>query len=526
MSLDAFLHDLHFDIDKIQPPDWEVDWEDAPLAYKLYRDLPVVPLSPEVPLTLEGRKAPLEPDLREIGHFLWYVFGLSQFCQSGFALDSTKQAVGPMQSYRRFVPSGGALYPNELYVYLKIEDVPAGVYHYDVAHHRLVLLREGDFDSYLARALGNRCDVSACFGTVFVSTMFWKNFFKYNNFAYRLQGLDAGVLIGQLLEVAKRFGFASGVYFGFLDRAVNHLLGLSEREESVYAVVPLSVKPGITWFADGNDGVGTVFATELCRELTAVRNDHYVRSVRVLECPMLIRMNEAALLESMETFRQPGGEKKVTYEGQAVTMPRVHRLPYDLASVCRKRYSPGTDFVLGKVSLLQLATLLKEATASFSYRNDLDGAQEKPESRVSLYSCLYGVEGIPDGAYHYDSDAHALWWIRPGDQRPWLQQGMSLHNVNLFQVPVCLHVAGDRDHLKSALGYRGYRIQQMEAGMLVQRLLLAASAIGMGGHPLLGFDTSLCDEIYKIAPQEKTSLIQIPVGHYRFPPRLAGSLHG
>ena len=147
-----------------------------------------------------------------------------------------------MQSKRRFVPSGGALYPNELYVYLKIENLPAGVYHYDVAHHRLVLLREGNFDSYISRALGNRCDISACFGTVFVSTMFWKNFFKYNNFAYRLQGLDAGVLIGQLLEVAKCFGFASGVYFQFLDRAINHLLGLSEQEESVYAVIPLSAE--------------------------------------------------------------------------------------------------------------------------------------------------------------------------------------------------------------------------------------------------------------------------------------------
>ena len=46
--------------------------------------------------------------------------------------------------------------------------------------------------------------------------MFWKNFYKYNNFAYRLQGLDAGVLIGQLLEAAKRFGFETGVYFQFL----------------------------------------------------------------------------------------------------------------------------------------------------------------------------------------------------------------------------------------------------------------------------------------------------------------------
>ena len=54
MSLDEFLHNLHFNIDKANQPNWEVDWEDAPLAYKLYRGLPVVPLSTEVPLTLTG----------------------------------------------------------------------------------------------------------------------------------------------------------------------------------------------------------------------------------------------------------------------------------------------------------------------------------------------------------------------------------------------------------------------------------------------------------------------------------------
>ncbi|MDQ0246820.1 SagB-type dehydrogenase family enzyme [Bacillus fengqiuensis] len=523
MSLDEFLHNLHFDTDKASPPDREVDWEDAPLAYKLYRGLPVVPLSLEVPLTLEGQEAPANPDLRRIGHFLWYVFGLTQFCQSVFPLESTEQAADIMQSYRRFAPSGGALYPNELYVYLKMEDLPFGVYHYDVAHHRLVLLREGNFDSYIARALGNRCDVSACFGTVFISTMFWKNFFKYNNFAYRLQGLDAGVVIGQLLEVAKRFGFASGVYFQFLDRAINHLLGLSEQEESVYAVIPLSVEPTI-WSTNGRDIDGIVSAAELCRELTAIQHDHYVRSRRVREYPMLTKMNEASMLESTQLFRQIKEKEKVNGEEQAVALPHMKRLSYDLTSVCRKRYSPDMDFVLEKVSQQQLAELLHEATASFLYRNDLEGAYEKRESRVSLYGCLYNVEGIPDGAYHYDSDAHALRQVHLGDHRLRLQYGMSLDNVNLLQVPLCLHVTGDKDHYKTALGYRGYRIQQMEAGMLVQRLLLAASAIGMGGHPLLGFDASLCDEIYKMESQGKTSLIQIPLGPYRPRPWLKGSL--
>lgn len=523
MGPDTFLHNLHFDINKASPTDWEVDWEDAPLPYKLYRGLPVFPLSQEVPLTLEEWDAPEQPNLRRISHFLWYVFGLTQFSQSAFPVAG--QAPELMQSYRRFVPSGGALYPNELYIYLKMEDLPIGVYHYDVAHHRLVLLREGNFESYLARALGNRCDVSACFGTVFVSTMFWKNFYKYNNFAYRLQGLDAGVLIGQLLEVAKRFGFASGVYFQYLDRAINHLLGLSEEEESVYAVIPLTVEP-TSWLTSGGGGRDElVSAAELCRELQEIRNIHYVRSQRIKTFPMLTKMNEASMLESTQSFRQIKARENLNFESQVVTLPHMNRFSYDLASVCQKRFSPDMDFIFGKVSQSQLATLLQEATSAYLYRNDLDEAHKKFEPRVSLYGCLNHVEGIPDGAYQYDSGDHALRQVDLGDQRINLQYGMSAGNVNLFQVPLCFHVAGDKDHFISELGYRGYRIQQMEAGMLVQRLLLAASALEMGGHPLLGFDASLCDEIYKMDRQGKTSLIQIPIGPYRPRPWLRGSLH-
>lgn len=523
MSLDEFLHNLHFDIEKASIPNWEVDWEDKPLPYKLYRGLPVVPLSLEVPLTLEGLKQPFTPDLRKIGHFLWFVYGLTQFSQSVYSFDSTEETTEIMQSYRRFAPSGGALYPNELYVYLKIEDLPVGVYHYDVAHHRLVLLREGNFDSYIARALGNRCDISTCFGTVFVTTMFWKNFFKYNNFSYRLQGLDAGVLMGQLLEVSKRFGFETGVYFQFLDRAMNHLLGLTEKEESVYAVIPLSVEPTI-WSANGSEKDRIVSAAELCRELTSIQPNHYVRSQRVKEYPMLTKLNEVSMLDDTTSFTMIGAKENGNCGGQVLDLPHVERPSYELGSACRKRFSPDMDFIMGKVSQLELANLLHEATDSFLYRNDLEAAHQKHEPRVSLNICLYNVEGIPNGAYQYDSTAHALHLVQLGDHRLLLQSGMSLYNVNLIQVPLCIHVTGVKDYYKNNLGYRGYRIQQMEAGMLVQRLLLLAVASGMGGHPLLGYDSYLSDEIYKMEPQGKTSLIQIPIGPYRHRPWLMGGL--
>ncbi|GIP37086.1 NADH oxidase [Paenibacillus sp. J31TS4] len=523
MNLEAFLRDLHADAHETKSPDGEIDWEDAPLPYKLYRSLPVVPLSSEVPITLSGQRPPAEPDPDSIGHFLWHVYGLTQLSQLS-AANSISPSAGPIQMIRRFVPSGGGLYPNELYVYLRMAEAPAGIYHYDAAHHRLVLLREGNFDSYVARALGNRCDLSGCFGAVFVSVQFWKNAFKYSNFAYRLQGLDTGVLIGQFLEAAKRFGYETGVYFQFLDRAVNHLIGLSDHEESVYAVMPLSVKPAASWF-HRRSGEGEVTALELCRELPAVRHEHYMRSQRVKQSPMLNMMNEASMLHSTRSFRQVGEEKRAYSGLQAVYLPRVERLSYDLASVSRKRYSPESDFVLSKLSQTEVGALLQEAVASFTYSNDLTGSHDEPLSRISLYGCMYNVDGMADGAYHYDHAAHLLRRVLPGDHRFRLQQGMSLDNVNLFQVPLCLHVVGDKDHLVSELSYRGYRIQQMEAGMLVQRLLLAGTAMGMGGRPLLGFLPSVIDDIYKLPDQGKTALIQIPLAPYRQRPRLEGALH-
>lgn len=523
MKLETFLHHLHFDTEKIFPPDWQVDWEDAPLPYKLYRGLPEIPLSGDIPFTLNRREAPAEPDLSELGHFLWYVYGITQYAQTAFTDDTADNAaVSYVQLFRRFVPSGGALYPNEVYVYVKLNDVPEGIYHYDAAHHRLLLLREGNYDSYLSRSLGNR-DVSDCFCTVFVSTAFRKNFYKYNNFSYRLQGLDAGVVIGQALEVAGRMGFTSRVCYQFLDRSLNHLLGLSEQDESVYAVIPLSIHSTISNAEPFNGGEG-ISAVELSREVPYLKHETYNRSKKILDYKVLKEMNQASMYDTTDSFVKIKKEHRVNFTigSEFIMLPFTEPLSYDLASVCRERRSPDMDFIMGNISQTKLSTLLKE-TFSFPYQSDLvDG---NSDVRFALYGSFYNVEGVPDGAYAYDSRAHALRKISGGDYREFLQYGLTMPNINLFQVPLCLHVVGDRDHLMEEMGHRGYRIQQMEAGILLQRLLLVSCALGLGGHPLLGFRPEHCDELFRVESEGKTSLIQIPVGPCRPRSWLKGSLN-
>ena len=524
LKLETFLHNLHFDTEKIFPPDWEVDWEDAPLSYKLYRGLPEFPLPPEVPLTITQRDFDGKPSLKEVGQFLWYVYGITQYSQSAKFEGSAKEM---KQSLRRFVPSGGGLYPSELYVYLKLEEVPEGIYHYSAAHHRLILLREGNYDFYLSRSLGNGSDLLDCFGAVFISTVFWKNFYKYNNFSYRLQGLDAGVLIGQLLEVAKQMSFSNRVCYQFLDRAINHLLGLSEQDESVYAIIPLSIHQTINCAADDvHNKEEIISANDLSSEVALLKHTSYNRSKRVIDYPLLKELNEASMYETTKSFVKINQKKsvKLALDTEIILLPRKEHFSYDLSSVCRKRHSPDIDFTIGKVSQTQLSALLNE-TYTFIYQNDLDDTDGNVENRVSLYGTFYNVEGLSNGAYSYDYSTHALSRITEGDYREFLQFGLTMPNVNLYQVPLCMHAVGEKDYLIKNLGYRGYRIQQMEAGILVQRLLLSACALEMGGHPLLGFDANQCDDLYKISSSGKTSLIQIPVGPYRPRAWLKGSLH-
>ncbi|PEL13629.1 SagB family peptide dehydrogenase [Bacillus sp. AFS017336] len=524
MSLQTFLHNLHFDIEKANQSNWEVDWEDAPLTYKLYKDLPIIPLSLDVPLSLTEEKNAVNPSLNKIGYFLWYVYGLTQIAQTAIPSGSN-ETVKMMSSNRRFVPSGGGLYPNELYLYLKSDKVSSGIYHYDVARHCLVLLREGNFDSYVSSALGNRCDIPKCFGTIFISTMFWKNFFKYNNFSYRLQSLDAGVLIGQILEVSKRFGFKAGVYYQFLDQAINHLIGVHEREESIYAAIPISIEES-SLFSSENSKSMSFNSTDLSKELPTVSHKYILKSKNIREFPMLIKMNKLSMMESTQSFKKVDKSDEVIEGQQRITLPKVSMLSYDLAAICKKRFSPELDFTIRPVSQKTLATLLQETTATFSYLNDLDEPFKKNKNRPKLYMCLHNVEGITDGAYCYDDLTHSLIKIKLGDHRIQLQYGMNASTVNLCQIPICIHVVGNKEHIKSTHSYRGYRIQQMEAGMMVQRLLIAASALEMGGHPLLGYDVKLCDEIYELEETEKTSLIQIPIGYYRNRPWMLGNLHG
>lgn len=514
MNLDEFLYKLHYETAKITPPDWEVNWEDAPLPYKLYTtDLPVVELNRNYTDTLSPSS---HPTLADLSQFLSYSYGITHLSESFLSMDS----VDTWMTYRRYVPSGGALYPSEVYLYLKLHELPVGIYHYDAAHHSLICLRKGNFDDYLDRALGNRCDISKCFASIFVSTFFWKNFFKYHNFSYRLQGLDAGFLIGQMLEVGKRKGFETGVFYQFLDGAINHLLGIHADEESVYAVLPLSVDNDMKWFNDIE--VIEITTDKLSAKIEPLHHQHYMKSKVIRPYHLLCKLNEACMLHS---FSKNKMKRFKNNDSPLRELTHTNDLFYSFAKACRDRYSPGQDFVLKPLQKETVSNLLIDLSLMSHYRNDLDQDISCLDSRVSLKFTSYGVEGLSNGLYKVSDSTHKIKLISQGDYRTSQQEGLLSDFVNMAQIPLSFNFSGSRNHNRELYGYRGHRIQHMEVGILAHKLLLAASVRNMNGHPLLGFDVAWYDKLHQLYHRDTTSLLQIPVGHYRPHPKLQGSLH-
>lgn len=127
---------------------------------------------------------------------------------------------------RRNTPSGGALYPLDLYLVARnIEGLPeASLFHYDPFRHGLALLASGvDLAGVDAATLRPEFS-SQCAAYVLVSASFWRSRFKYSQRALRFTFLEAGHLAQNILLLAQASSLGTRLVGGFVDSEINAIL--------------------------------------------------------------------------------------------------------------------------------------------------------------------------------------------------------------------------------------------------------------------------------------------------------------
>jgi SagB-type dehydrogenase family enzyme len=213
----------HFN--RFAPGPGRLDWANQPDPFRRYAGAPLTRL----PILGPGEE-PVSPAYESL-----YVRGsvpsapltvrtLSRLLEYALALSAWKQAGGARWALRAN-PSSGNLHPTEGYVLVggiaELGETP-GLFHYAPLEHGLE--RRADCPAELLARLTRGLAAGAFL--VGLSSVYWREAWKYGERAFRYCQHDAGHAIGTLRIAAAALGWSARVLDGVADSTVGALLGL------------------------------------------------------------------------------------------------------------------------------------------------------------------------------------------------------------------------------------------------------------------------------------------------------------
>ena len=207
-----------------------LDWVNQPNPFRRFEGTPFT----QLPI-LGADEEPLSPryeDLYRRGSVSSApvtVRSLSRLFEYALALSAWKQAGGTRWALRSN-PSSGNLHPTE--GYLLIGAFPGlalapGLYHYAPREHGLERRANGSAE-WFAQLMREFPPQSFLVG---LSSIHWREAWKYGERAFRYCQHDAGHAIGTLRIAAATLGWSAVVLHGLADETIEALLGLSRAED-------------------------------------------------------------------------------------------------------------------------------------------------------------------------------------------------------------------------------------------------------------------------------------------------------
>lgn len=392
----------------------------------------------------EARPLPREIDREgELGRLLFLAAGVTRVAESRMLEDRT---------YFRATMSAGNLHPVELYVV-----GPDGVDHYDPLVHGLTRLRDGP--------LGAGGDVA-----IVLTGIPWRTAWKYGERGYRHLFWDAGAILAHLLAVAEADGLGLRVWAGFDDDAAARMVGVDGTSELPLAIVTMGDRAGSP--PDWSD-------------VEPIEPEVEPIAPRPIEFPLITATHRAGKLDgdAVDNWRAAAA-----HEGTDV--PDAVPPPSGPSPAVQE-----TILARGSTRIMRRETAPRElldwgmAVAARPVPGDFAApGRTLLEHNLSVH----GVDGVVPGAYRWRGTARDLEAVRTGELRAETALLCLRQPLGGDSAFTAFHCA-DLDVVLPALGTRGYRVAQLEAGIAAGRLSLAAFALGYGATGLTFFDEAVSD---------------------------------
>jgi SagB-type dehydrogenase family enzyme len=452
-----------------------LDWKNQPSPFRTYEGASVVELArdPEFPHvgTFEAMRGlcepaaasedatngpqPARPDLNLVSRLLWYSMAVSSWKK--VPLTGSRYSL-------RVNPSSGNLHPTETYLAIcDFQGVGDGLYHYRADRHALELRSRGAWTQRLARELSFE-EFGAPSLIVGLTSIFWREAWKYRDRAYRYCCHDLGHAMMSILLAAEALGLHGGAVGQFGDLHLSRALGLIGSDEApmLFFVFSSPQKHGEAVPYPEETFFGT--ANEL--------------SAEEAPCEVLLNMHRATILA--DTGQRPVIKNE---DGGVSHVPVKPATDVPLRMVVRRRRS-ALDFdpLTPPMPSGELEQILEFATLGYrsDWRGNFSGVGNSPASAkdlVSLYLYVHRVSRCEPGVYYWDKASRSLQQLHRGDVKrvaAFLSLEQSLAENGCFTVSMI----ADLQLAAQCFGNRGYRYAYFEAGAIGQRLYLGAEALG------------------------------------------------
>ncbi|HOO33597.1 MAG TPA: SagB/ThcOx family dehydrogenase [Thermotogota bacterium] len=167
---------------------------------------------------------------------------LEQLSYLLWATQGVKNIFGKNYATKRTVPSAGARHPFETYLWVKrVEGLKRGIYRYTALHHKLMLIKEGDFtDEMTAAAMGQKM-AGDCACTFVWALIPYRGEWRYHVGSHKTVLLDAGHICQNLYLACEAEGLGTCAIAAYFQKQLDSILGLDGEDEFAVYLSPVGI---------------------------------------------------------------------------------------------------------------------------------------------------------------------------------------------------------------------------------------------------------------------------------------------
>ena len=442
----------------------------------------------------------------------------------GTAISAWKQVKGTDNKWAlRVNASSGNLHPTETSVIIGDTDLFSslnpGLYHYSVLDHALEKRIEGDILPEIWKQLGYSIappPVLLC-----VSSIFWREAWKYRDRAFRYCHLDLGHALASLTLSASLSGWQSFILSLFVDQDMVNLLGMADSPEKPVAFIALepslikTMKP----LFNENSLERTYYQSTFKPDIQGTPIELSENEIKYssIEKAYKATIYDKELFEktvSKKTFNpavdiEPGAMKSC---GREILLERNldriifrHELKKACPAIRTRRSAVDMDGKSG-MELEELEALI--VFSSSGYRADyqrpvsFDGGTIDPSGACNLvdfYFYIHRVEGLKIGLYYFDRLRFALVPLAYHDQKE-VAMVTSCFQEIASDGAFSISMIANFNKAVQLYGERGYTLAHNEAGFNGQMLYLAVNSLGFDATGIGCFIDDMINEYLVLNP--------------------------